>query len=224
MSDFIGLAAAFIAIPLIIAFAQLLLHAGIVSAPVARKLIHVGVSHWWLLAVALHTTTVYAAIGPITFIVVNGIVYRFHMLAAMEDPDHRRNLGTIYFPISLLVLVLLCFGGPVPLYAGGIGVLVMGYGDGLASIVGTRWGKGRFELFGSTKSLSGSASMFLASIVVTTAWVITAHPRGLEPAFVVTAALVTAFVATGLELATPWGLDNLSVPIGTTLFFFVAFV
>ncbi|TVQ40109.1 MAG: hypothetical protein EA384_04165 [Spirochaetaceae bacterium] len=222
MYDLIGLAAAYAMIIAVIAIAGLLLRNGLFTPTLSRKFIHISVAHWWLIAMLFHTRALFAAIGPATFIVFNWIAYRRHLLAAMEDPEHRRNLGTVYFPISLLILVLLCYGGPLPLYVGAIGVLVMGYGDGLASVVGSRWGRLRITLPGIDKSVLGSATMFLASGVVVALFMLRFQPTA-TTSLVLTAAAATAAAATLIELATPFGFDNITVPIGTALFFFVVF-
>ncbi len=223
MSDLIGLLIAYLAIPAIIAGSQLLLSAHLVDATVARKLIHVGVSHWWLIAIRFHTSVGFALVGPVSFVLINTLVYRYHLLSAMEEPNHQKNLGTIYFPISLIVLVLMSFSGPMPKYVGGIGVLVMGYGDGLASILGTRLGRRRIPFFGGSKSVAGTLTMGVVSTCVVAIWVALFHARGGDPGFLLLSAVSTALVATALELATPFGLDNLTVPIGTACFFLAVF-
>ena len=92
-----------------------------------------------------------ASAGPASFIVINALALRFRLLPAMDEGADRRNLGTVYFPISLLVLVNLCWRGVMPVWVGGVAVLVLGWGDGLAALVGegngapgiSIWGAGR---------------------------------------------------------------------------------
>lgn len=223
MSDFLGLISAYALIGTAILIAGLLLNRGIFSATLARKFIHIGVSHWWLIAMSFHRGAAVAAVGPITFIVFNYVAHRRQLLAVMSDPEQRYNLGTVYYPISLLLLVVLCFGGPIPLYVGGIGVLVMGWGDGLASLVGKRWGRPFAGFAGRHKSLAGSIAMLSASTLVVALFMLRFHPAATAAPFVVGASLATAAVATLIELATPFGLDNITVPLSTTLFFHLVF-
>ena len=222
MSDLAGLLFAYALILSATAIATALLRSGVFTPTLSRKFIHISVSHWWLLAMQFHTRALYAAIGPVTFIVFNWIAYRRNLPAAIQDPEYRRNLGTVYFPISLLILVLLCYRGPIPLYVGGIGVLVMGYGDGLASVVGSGCGRIRFTLFGGEKSFCGSMTMFLASAIVVTLFMLRFQPA-LSAATLVIAVTATAAVATLIESITPLGLDNITLPIGTTVFFYRVF-
>ena len=235
MSDIFGLLIAYGMIAAVMGVAGLLLRTGVFSPSLSRKFIHISVSHWWLLAMHFHTAWYWAAIGPVTFIIFNYIAYRTHLLSAMEDPEHRKNLGTVWFPISLLLMVLLTFAGPVPRYVGGIGILTMGYGDGLASIVGRRWGGPRL---GAGKSVAGSLTMFLASAVVVALFMLHFHPLGSVAAgsglptadrvaavgLVAAASFSIAAIATVVELATPHGLDNLTVPLLTALSFYALFV
>ncbi|MFO8065790.1 MAG: diacylglycerol/polyprenol kinase family protein [Spirochaetota bacterium] len=225
MLNWIGLATEFLFVFAVIGVAHVLWRSEIVGSPVSRKIIHIGVSHWWFLAMYFHDSAPFAAVGPVVFIALNYYTHRKELLKAMEDETPAANLGTVYFPISLLVLVLLSFGASMPLYVGGIGILTLGYGDGLASLVGNRVKSPSFVVLGRRKSVSGTLVMFLASAVVAGVFTYVAHP---EYASRVTAALLaaaaTAAVATSVEFATPWGLDNLTVPIFTALFYHGVFV
>ncbi|MCK4451013.1 MAG: phosphatidate cytidylyltransferase, partial [Anaerolineae bacterium] len=83
--------------------------------------------------------------------------------------------------------------------------------DALAAVVGQRFGKRRYTIAGSTRSLEGSAVMFLASWVATLVPLLLLAPVPLNPAAAVSVAAVTALGATVIEAASPWGIDNLTV-------------
>jgi phytol kinase len=216
MGEIAGIIVAFAFIFAVIGVAQLLVTRKAVTPPVARKIIHISVAHWWLIAMAFHEALWAALVGPIAFIVLNYLSYRGQVVTAMDSDDSSGNLGTVYFPISLLVLVVLTFGGNMPLYVGAIGVLVMGYGDGLASLFGTHFGRPHRTIFRSSKSFVGSVTMFVASSLVTLTVI---SVSGSFSGSLILAALVTGAVATLIEYVTPFGLDNLTVPILTSLFF-----
>ncbi|MFW5690071.1 MAG: diacylglycerol/polyprenol kinase family protein, partial [Spirochaetota bacterium] len=216
-----------------IGVAQLLLKAGRLSPSVTRKVIHIGVAHWWLLAMVFFDRWQFAIVGPVAFIFINLASCLFRLFPAMEHEKRRKNLGTIYFPIALLVMVLSTWAGPVPIWIGGLGILVLGWGDGLASIVGEGREQGILTVLGNRKSVAGTLTMFLVSAIVTLVFTLVfADPAG-EPvnamlalaprigtvAAVAIAVVSTAVVATATELVTPYGLDNLTVPIVTMLFF-----
>ena len=126
------------------------------------------------------------------------------------------NLGTVYFPISLLILVLLTFTDVIgaSTYIGAIGILIMGYGDGLAAVIGKKYGKHPLA-FG--KSFEGSITMFIVSFLVT--FTILVRYGSLASAVLV--GLGVAIAGTVIELFTPKGLDNLTVPLGTAILAFI---
>lgn len=190
---------------LIIGISTLLQNKKLISDEGARKFIHIGVSNWYVIAMICFKDNVWAAIiPPITFIALNYLSYRMNLIKAMERSGNG-NMGTVWFPVALLVLVALSFGfDAIPVYTGLIGILVMGYGDGLAAVVGTVYGRHKL-MFG--KSWEGTMTMFLASFAVTAIVLIILNPAGW-----LLVSLVVALAATLVELVTPKGLDNLSVP------------
>ena len=152
MQEIAGIILAFAFIFAVIGVAQFLVTRKAVTPPVARKIIHISVAHWWLIAMAFHEVLWAALVGPIVFIILNYLSYRGQVVTAMDSDESSGNLGTVYFPISLLILVLLTYGGEVPIYVGAVGILVMGYGDGLASLFGTHFGRPHTTVFRGTKS------------------------------------------------------------------------
>ncbi|MFA7117699.1 MAG: hypothetical protein WC159_02890 [Sphaerochaetaceae bacterium] len=163
-----------------------------------RKLVHMGVSNWWFIEMSFFTQVGYALIGPVCFVVLNSL---FVLFKKGESESHK-NLGLIYFPVSLIVLVLLQYNRVLSVRACLCGVLVMGYGDSLAAIIGQKWGKDRLPWFFHLKSYQGTIAMFLVSLVV--ACLVLGNFAG---------ALVVALVASVVEAITPYGLDNMSVPL-----------
>lgn len=211
-----GLVASYILIFLIIGISTVLQKNQLVGDEGARKFIHIGVSNWWILAMVFFTdenAVWYAVIAPFTFIVLNYLSYRLNLVKAMERGG-KGNLGTVYFPISLLILVIVSFGLLKNPYIGAVGILVMGYGDGFAAVIGTAFGKHKLA-FG--KSIEGSLTMFIVSYLVVLFISVMLMP--ISMALIV--ALGVAALATVVELVTPKGLDNLSVPLSTSLIFYL---
>ena len=174
----------------------------------SRKTVHILVANWWLIAMIFFKTPLWAAFVPACFVLLNTLSYRFNLFSAMERGEGRGDLGTVYYAISLLILALFSFsayGNPI---IGGLGILMMGYGDGLAAVVGKKYPLGPYQLGDNKKSLSGSLTMFVASFLVGFLFLtVTGQSQALVPA------LVLSTIATALEAITPWGLDNLTVPL-----------
>ncbi|MFP4362363.1 MAG: diacylglycerol/polyprenol kinase family protein [Spirochaetia bacterium] len=224
MPNIVGLVVSYFYIFLFIGIATAAMKFGKISTGLSRKIIHIGVSHWWLIAMYFFTSPFWAMIGPITFIILNALSYKINIFEAMDAGGKKSNLGTVYFPISLLVLVLLAWNGNIPLYAGALGVLIMGWGDGLAAIVGSRGLKSpKINLFGINKSLSGTLTMFAVSIIVAVVILSVFNPALAVTSILLQAGVLSLF-ATLIELFTPFGIDNLTVPILTAVFYQAVFV
>ena len=212
-----------------IGVAQLLLKTGRISASVTRKVIHIGVAHWWLIAMIFFDRWQFAIIGPVAFVLINLASYSFRLFPAMEHEKRSRNLGTVYFPVSLTAAVLLTWAGPVPIWVGAVAILVMGWGDGLASLVGEHTRSPRFTIFGNTKSVAGTLTMFVAAALV--AWFfirLFATPEFLildallsPVGSIIATAVSVGLVAAAVELVTPFGLDNLTVPLLTIAYLWI---
>ncbi len=211
--DALGVVVSYIFVFGLIGIATLLMKRGRLAPSLTRKVIHIGVAHWWLIAMATMDDPWVASVGPASFIIINAGVIRLRLLPAMDEGADGRNWGTVYFPISLLILVNVCWRGILPPWVGGIGILVLGWGDGLAAIVG-ELSKGRgMRIWGGRKSLAGTAVMFGASFLVTLAFTLAFNPRFAAPRPAAGVAALTAAAATAVELFTPLGVDNLTVPL-----------
>lgn len=183
----------------------------------SRKFIHIMVSNWWLLAMIFFQSPLYATIVPLTFILLNYISYRFKVFGSMERADKDdEGLGTVYYAISLTLLTAVCFRYDIE-YIGAMAILIMGYGDGLAALVGKRFPFLNFKRKYSRKSLGGSLTMLFISLLV--AFLVLFLSGHYSP----TAILAVALAATVLEAISPKGLDNLTVPLGVFGFYFILF-
>lgn len=220
MSEVIGVFVSTGFVFVVIVVAQLLVRSGALEPPVTRKMVHISVAHWWLIAMTLNSTLVGALVGPVFFVVFNFVSKKLGLMKALE-PEGETGYGTVYFPISLVVLVFLTYGGPLPLFVGAAASLVMGYGDGLATLVGTAIPSPSVRLFAGRKSLAGSATMFLASAAVL---FVVSIAGGFSVGTAVGAATAVAAVATIVEFFAPFGLDNITVPITTAVFYGFVFV
>lgn len=172
------------------------------SEMMVRKIIHMGVGNWWFLEMRFFPTMGKALVLPCLFIVLNALYVVFHK----GESEQRRNYGLVYYPISLVILVLLQFKAGLPQSACLTGVLCMAYGDSIAAILGRTWGKRRLPGFMHEKTMLGFVSMFVVSFAII--FMIDGNP---------VVALIIGLGASVCEAVTPYGLDNLTVPILTAL-------
>jgi phytol kinase len=223
-SEFSGVVFSFLFVFTLIGAATVLKRYTAVNAYITRKVVHIGVSHWWLFAVLSISTLTWAVIGPISFIIINLLAIRFKFFKSMSAPEEENNLGTVYFPISLLILVILGWSGTIPKYLGAMAILIMGWGDGLSAIVGNKV-RSPYIIIGKKRtSLAGSAAMFAASFAVTALILHTVNEGVLTGQQITSRALLMGTAATILEGFTPWGLDNITVPLGSTGLYYLIFL
>ncbi len=206
----IGLVAAWLA--LVGGVAEGLRRTAAIDTEITRKIVHIGAGHVILLAWWLHTPAWMgiAAAGAASALAL--LSYRLPILPGINGVG-RNSLGTFFYAVSIGVLTALFWPLGLPQYAA-LGILVMTWGDGLAAVVGQRFGRHPYKIFGNQKSWEGSLAMAMASLVVSL--VVLGLTTGFTPAVVGTA-VVVAIAATLLETLSFYGLDNLTVPLGSAV-------
>ena len=177
----------------------------------SRKVVHIGTGAVVLLAWAFAIPRGLALGAAALVTLGTALNHRFRLLPAVEDVG-RHSYGTIAYGASITILLAL-FWPQQPLPVAG-GVLVMACGDGLAGLVGPQIQSPRWQIFGQTKSLAGTATMALTSWLVLALLIGVAQGMGAAAPSLV-AAVAIAIAATGLEQLSGFGFYNLSVPLAT---------
>ena len=174
----------------------------------SRKIIHIGTGPVILLAWLFDIPKNLAFFTAFFITIALGINYQYRLLPAIEDIE-RKSFGTIAYGISITFLLLLFW----PRYASSIsiGVLSMAFGDGLAGLIGRSINSPKWSVLGQTKSLAGTFTMG-AVVAITTTTISSINNLGIQPVEVI----VISVIATFLEQISPWGIDNITVPIGVT--------
>lgn len=177
---------------------------------VSRKIVHIGVGNVIVLAWWFHLPTWVGVAAAAVSSIIAFISYWYPILASVSGVG-RKSFGTFFYAVSIGLLI--AYFWPQDLQAHAVlGVLVMTWGDGLAALVGQQFGKHPYEVGGMTKSWEGTTAMAIASVIVSGS--ILSFTYGLSWPCILIAVLV-ALVATGLESFSKFGLDNLSVPLGS---------
>ena len=86
----------------------------------------------------------------------------------------------------------------------------MTWGDGFAALIGKRFGKHSYELWGMKKSWEGSSAMAIISFSVC-AIILLATIGNLWQIWLIS--LIVGLSAAGLEAFSKFGIDNLTVPV-----------
>ena len=174
-----------------------------------RKVVHIGTGHVLLIAWWLQIPTWLCVSAGVTFTAIALASHHTNILPMLNDVG-RKTYGVFYYALSITVLVGLLWDHH-PQYAV-IGVMVMSWGDGMAALIGKRFGKHTFIYMGNKRSLEGSLAMFVTSLIVMLG--IFASGHSLSPRDVGVAIPVAA-IAAMLEAFSPGGTDNLSVPLAS---------
>lgn len=215
-SQLFGLILSVILIFSVLALVGILKKTTKISNEILRKIVHIAVSNWWFILIIYIKDPLYAALCPIAFIFFNLLFVFYPKLAGLFGFDNKRqNYGLVYYPFSLLIIVILCYNNFIPLYAGTLGVMCMGYGDGLAAVFGSKFGKKKITINNNKRTYVGSITMFVVCFLIT--FIVLSYYFSLPIFTVISKSLVIAMVATLVEVVTPFGLDNLSVPLIVTL-------
>jgi len=204
----IGLVAAWLA--LVGGLAEGLRRSANLDTEITRKIVHIGAGHVILLAWWLRTPAWMGIAASVVFSGVALLSYRLPILPGVNGVG-RNSLGTFFYAVSIGVLTAIFWPLGLPQYAA-LGILVMTWGDGLAALVGQNFGRHPYKIFGNQKSWEGSLAMATASLVV--GLLVLGLTAGFTPAVVGTA-VVVAIAATLLETLSFYGLDNLTVPLGS---------
>ncbi|MCK4471616.1 MAG: phosphatidate cytidylyltransferase [Anaerolineae bacterium] len=180
---------------------------GTYSTEFTRKVIHISVGMWAFGTVLLFQHWYFAIIPPLSFVILNYISYRREIFKSVETGE-KGNLGTVYFPISFVIIIYLFWESPHLLVAS---LMPMTWGDALAAILGRRYGQRKYSVLGSTRSVEGSLAMFLVSWLSTFLALLLLSPLAWQTSLLYSLAL--AVFATLVEALSPWHIDNLTVPL-----------
>jgi uncharacterized protein (TIGR00297 family) len=187
------------------------------SSELSRKFVHIMVGNWVFIT-PWFTSLWAVALVPLSFTIINALNLRLTFFKAIAR-EHE-NLGTVYYACSMLLLSSASFAlGWRELSF--IGLLIMAYGDGFASLVGRRWGRHHPFSFARDKSLEGSVAMGVLAFMVTLGSVLAFPEAGADqPSWValLLIPLLTAVLSAFVELTGTRGCDNLSVPISSGIF------
>ena len=174
----------------------------------SRKIIHIGTGPVILIAWFFDIPQNIAFFSALFITIALGVNYQFRLMPTIEDVE-RKSFGTIAYGISITFLLLLFW----PHYALSIslGVLSMAFGDGLAGLIGKSFKSPTWSVLGQTKSIAGTLTMGTV-VAITTETITSINNVAIQPLEII----VISLIATFLEQISPFGIDNITVPIGVT--------
>ncbi|MDT0630592.1 diacylglycerol/polyprenol kinase family protein [Rubrivirga litoralis] len=183
-------------------------------AEAARRALHVAVS---VVALALPwlfdadwPVVVLTALALVAVLAVRAVPALRGGVGGVLHEAGRPSLGDLCFPIAVGALYLVAGDSPV-LYA--IPLLLLGFADPAAALVGRRHGLAPYATDEGTKSREGSVAFAFVAFLCVHVPLLLFTPVGRPESLWIAA--VVAVLATIVEAVSWRGLDNLFVPLGT---------
>ena len=188
------------------------------SPEINRKIIHVFVGTIILFCPFVFTSKIPLQVLAIIFIVVNFVTLITGKLPGIHSIK-RKSYGTVFFPISVLILVTFWWDRPASFI---IPILLMTYADTLAAVIGERSKTSEIYIgWRDEKTIQGSIVMFLVSTVLVGFGIslITQLVGGIAPELktIIPLSIFVGAIATTAEGISFKGSDNLTVPISTAV-------
>lgn len=218
-SDVVGVALVYIYVAILLLITEILSK----RYPLAgRKTLHIMVGNIAFMLLIFQTKEIMAFVAAGPFIIFTFLMSPYSPIRSIrgKTSEAGHGMGLVYYSIAWTVLAYFFFDHKEII---AIGIFAMSYGDGLASLIGIKLGKKKYQIFQDVKSYIGSAVMFIVTfIMMIVALIFYNISFNLETLFLL---ICIAAIAAIIEGITPFGLDNLTVPFVTTaLYWLVIFM
>ena len=187
----------------------------------SRKVLHIMVGNIAFLLPIFETKEVMAFIAAGPFIFFTFLMSPHTPIKSIRGKTSAagHGMGLVYYSITWTILAYLFFDNMVVI---AIGILAMSYGDGFASIIGLKYGKKKYNIFGDEKSYIGSIAMFVFTFITI---IIAIIYYNITNTFNLLLILIfISLIAAVIEGLTPKGFDNLTVPFVIAGLYWYAFI
>lgn len=204
MQNLLGILISYIFIGGVIILAQLFEKFG---KEASRKFIHISLANWWFITMHFFDNVIWASLVPLSFVIINYISYKKNLIKVMER-ESQDGLGTVYYALSLLIIEIFTFGIVKRPEIGLCSILIMGYGDGFAAVIGKRMKSYEYKIGNTKKTLAGSLTMFIITFIIIAIFSSTVGVK-----IWLLKSIITAVILTIIEAISIKGTDNITIPI-----------
>ena len=186
-----------------------------------RKFLHIMTGNIAFILPIFQTREIMAFIAAFPFVIFTYLMSKHSLIKSIRGKTSAagHGMGLVYYAISWTILAYLFFDNKLVI---AVGILAMSYGDGFASLIGLRFGKRKFNIFNNKKSIIGSFSMFLLSLLIMIVSLLF-YDFSIDIEIVLILAIIS-ICSMFTEIITPRGLDNLTVPFLTSIYFYYALI
>ncbi len=195
-----------------------------------RKIVHLfaGAAIWTL---PYYPHPWVATFVALTFVIMLGLANTerfgrfFAAMARPEDLEHGSVRGPFWYAVSITVLTaIFTFSGNAGIYfIPGAAIMIMMLGDGMSAPIGMKYGKNHTRvIFGSNRSVQGCIALFVFGFLgalIAFWWfgifslVTPIFTPGVGYTNMILLAFIGALTATIVELVSPKGTDNITLPM-----------
>ena len=173
-----------------------------------RRLVHATVGLTMSFSTIIFSSKFLPSFIAIAFIFLNIIALKSKMLSGIHS-QKRKSYGTIYFPLSFLIVSYLFWEKNQFLI---LSLLILAISDPIAAQIGSRKNSVRkFKVWHDYKTVNGTITFFTSSILILIIGNIFILKYKLIDS--ICFILITAIFATISEITSKRGTDNLSIPI-----------
>ena len=217
-----------------LAFCKFLSQKGLVSSSTSRKIVHIGTGPIFVLCWLLFSETIsarwLASLVPllitVQFIFAGiGIIKDERIIKSLSRSGDPKEIlkGPLYYGIVFIIITILFWRySPIGIVA----LMILCGGDGIADLVGSRWGKQYPIPWSKSKSLVGSLGMFMGGLIFSftiLAIFISAGFFQLSLLETLSKLLIVCISTTIVESLPFDNIDNVSVPITAIIIGFLVF-
>jgi len=217
-----------------LAFCKFPSQKGLVSSSTSRKIVHIGTGPIFVLCWLLFSETIsarwLASLVPllitVQFIFAGiGIIKDERIIKSLSRSGDPKEIlkGPLYYGIVFIIITILFWRySPIGIVA----LMILCGGDGIADLVGSRWGKHYPIPWSKSKSLVGSLGMFMGGLIFSftiLAIFISAGFFQLSLLETLSKLLIVCISATIVESLPFDNIDNVSVPITAIIIGFLVF-
>lgn len=176
----------------------------------ARKLVHtlhgLVVIAWFLWVSPTFVAGFEVAFFALMF-VIRAVAKRYPKLAWLHDVE-RVSWGEFYYPLGVLLALILADKNEIFIAA----ILELCVADALAALIGQKWGRrNRYKLFGQIKSLTGTITFLIVSVIIAATVILPHATLGLGG--IIWVVLMVPLLLTVVENVSSRGSDNLTLPL-----------
>lgn len=217
-SDFAGVTLVYMYVAILLIITEKLLEK---YPELSRKILHIMVGNVAFLLPIFETREIMAFIAAGPFILFTFLMSPYTPIKLIRGKTSAtgHGMGLVYYSITWTALAYLFFDNMVVI---AIGILAMSYGDGFASLIGLKYGKTKYKIFGDEKSYVGSIAMFIMTFITTVVAIL--YYGILITPYLLLILVFIALIAALVEGLTPKGFDNLSVPFVAAFLYWTIFL